>query len=70
MLREPVLLARGPNGELYATDGTVRLLRFAPNGDLISSWSGRDLEQAVIGPEGDFYTTGLEGVVRRYSLVP
>lgn len=70
VLREPVLLARGPNGELYATDGTERLLRFAPNGDLISSWSGRDLELAVIGPEGDVYATGLEGVVRRYSLVP
>ena len=40
LLREPVLLASGPNGELYATDGPDRLHLFATTGDLISSWSG------------------------------
>ena len=68
LLREPVLLASGPNGELYATDGPDRLHLFAPTGDLISSWSGRGLELAVIGPNGDAYTTGGDGVIRLYSL--
>jgi len=67
LLREPVLLASGPNGDLYATDGAERLHLFAPDGELISSWSAPNLELAVIGPEGDIYTTGLDGIVRRYS---
>jgi outer membrane protein assembly factor BamB len=68
LLREPVLLAPGPKGEIYATDGTDRLHLVAANGDLISTWSGRDLELVVVGPEGAVYATGLEGVIRRYEL--
>jgi len=69
-LREPVLLARGPNGEIYTTDGTDRLHLFDPSGDLRASWSGLDLELVVIGPENEVYATGPAGVVRRYSLPP
>jgi outer membrane protein assembly factor BamB len=67
LLREPVLLAPGRGGELYATDGTDRLHLFAPDGGLIASWSGRDLELAVIGSEGAVYSTG-PAVVRRSSF--
>ena len=67
-LREPVLLANGPNGEIYATDGTDRLHRFDASGDLQASWWGRELELAVIGPNGEVYATASEGVLRRYSL--
>jgi outer membrane protein assembly factor BamB len=68
VLREPVLLARGPNGEIYATDGTDRLHRLAASGDPQTTWSGLELELAVIGPNGEVYATGPEGIVRRYSL--
>jgi outer membrane protein assembly factor BamB/sugar lactone lactonase YvrE len=68
--REPVLLAPGPNGEIYATDGTDRLHLFDPGGDLQASWSGVELELAVIGPNGEVFATGPEGIVRRYSLDP
>jgi outer membrane protein assembly factor BamB len=67
ILREPVLLASGPNSDLYATDGAERLHLFAPDGDLRSSWSGPDVELAVIGPDGEIYMTGSDGVVRRYA---
>lgn len=70
LLREPVLLARGPNGEIYATDGTDRLHLFDASGDLRASWSGVELELVVIGPEGEVYASGPTGVVRRYSLAP
>jgi outer membrane protein assembly factor BamB len=68
ILREPVLLARGPNGEIYATDGTDRLHLLDASGDLQTTWSGLELELAVIGPEGEVYATGPAGIVRRYSL--
>lgn len=68
LLREPVLLAAGPHGEIYATDGTDRLHVFDPTGFVIASWSGRELELAVIGPEDQVYATGESGVLRRYSL--
>jgi outer membrane protein assembly factor BamB len=70
LLREPVLLAPGPNGEIYATDGTDRLHRFDRSGDVRASWSGVELELVVIGPNGEVYATGAEGIVRRYSLKP
>ena len=68
IFREPVLLARGPDGEIYATDGTDRLHRFDRSGDLKASWSGVELELAVIGPNSEVYATGAEGIVRRYTL--
>ena len=70
ILREPVLLAPGPDGEIYATDGTDRLDLFTAGGELKASWSGRDLELAVIGPEQEVYATGLAGTLRRYELPP
>ena len=68
ILREPVLLARGPSGEIYATSGTDRLYRFDARGDLQASWSGLELELVVIGPEGELYATGPQAIVRRYTL--
>jgi outer membrane protein assembly factor BamB len=68
ILREPVLLARGPSGEIYATDGTNRLHVLDHSGGLQATWSGLELELVVIGPEGEVYATGPEGIVRRYSL--
>jgi hypothetical protein len=70
LLREPVLIAQGPNGEIYATDGTDRLHLFDASGTLKASWSGLDVELAVIGAEREVYATGLAGVLRRYSLAP
>ena len=70
VLREPVLLGPGPDGEIYATDGTDRLDLFTAGGELKASWSGRDLELAVIGPEQEVYATGLAGTLRRYELPP
>jgi outer membrane protein assembly factor BamB len=67
LLREPVLLAPGPNGDFYATDGTDRLHRFAANGHLMESWSGPGLETVVVGLDGDIFAAGLEGLVRRYA---
>jgi outer membrane protein assembly factor BamB len=67
-LREPVLLARGPNGEIYATDGTDRLHLLDVSGNPQTTWSGLELELAVIGPEGEVYATGPAGVIRRYTL--
>lgn len=69
-LREPVLLARGPNGEIYATDGTDRLHLLDGNGVLQASWSGVELELVVIGAENEMYATGQDGVIRRYSHLP
>lgn len=66
-LREPVLLAPGPNGEIYATEGTDRLHRFDESGELQASWSGIELELALISPNGEVYATGPEGIVRRFS---
>jgi tripartite motif-containing protein 71 len=68
LLREPVLLAPGPEGQIYATDGTDRLHLFDATGTLKASWSGLDLELSVIGPEREVYAAGVAGVVRRYAL--
>jgi outer membrane protein assembly factor BamB/sugar lactone lactonase YvrE len=70
LLREPVLIAPGPDGEIYATDGTDRLHLFDANGDLQASWSGAELELVVVGPGREVYASGPTGVVRRYSLAP
>ena len=70
LLREPVLVAAGPDGELYATDGTDTLRLFTRDGDVIESWSGRGVELAVIGPDREVYATGSDGVIRRYALLP
>ena len=70
IFREPVLLAAGPTGQLYATDGTDRLHRLDARGALQASWSGIDVELAVIGPNDEVYASGSQGVVRRYSLTP
>ena len=67
-LREPVMLAAGRNGELYATDSTDMLHLFSSDGELIASWSGRGLELAVIGPTGEVYATGPEGAIRRFAF--
>jgi outer membrane protein assembly factor BamB/streptogramin lyase len=67
-LREPVLLARGPNGEIYATDGTDRLHLFAASGDVQASWSGIELELVVVGPKREVYASGPSGVARRYTV--
>jgi hypothetical protein len=68
IFREPVLLARGPNGEIYATSGTDRLYLIDTHGDVRATWSGLGLELVVVGPDGELYSTGAEGVVRRYAL--
>ena len=68
IFREPVLLARGPNGEIYATSGTDRLYLIDTHGDVRATWSGLGLELVVVGRDGELYSTGAEGVVRRYAL--
>ena len=68
LFREPVVLAPGPGGAIYATDGTDRLHLIGPDGTTVGSWSGTDLELAVIGPGAEIYATSTSGVLRRYEV--
>lgn len=67
IFREPVLLSRGPGGELYATSGTDQLFLIDAQGEVQATWSGPGSELVVVGHEGELYAAGAEGVVRRYA---
>ena len=50
------------------TSGTDRLYLIDTHGDVRATWSGLGLELVVVGRDGELYSAGAEGVVRRYAL--
>ena len=61
IFREPVLLSRGPGGELYATSGTDQLFLIDAQGEVQATWSGPGSELVVVGHEGELYAAGESG---------